>query len=78
MKPTAAPMIASGMTSQFAQPRNGRNAIAAKIKATMPMMIEMTLNIRASFLLEPAALAERHSGGIADTADLGARISAAT
>jgi hypothetical protein len=40
-----APTIANGMTSQFAQPRRGRKAIATKIAATIPMISETTLSM---------------------------------
>jgi hypothetical protein len=46
--PTAAPMIASGMISQLAQPRNGRKAITAQTSATKPMMSETRLNMAGS------------------------------
>jgi hypothetical protein len=37
------------MTNQFAQPRKGRKATAAKTRATIPIMTETALNIRTSF-----------------------------
>src|SRR3954452_8384649 len=43
--PTTAPMIASGMISQLAQPSSGMKAMSAKISATAPMMSEIRLNI---------------------------------
>ena len=43
--PIAAPMIASGMTSQLAQPRSGRKAMATKTSATIPMVTETKLRM---------------------------------
>jgi hypothetical protein len=43
--PTAAPMTASGMISQLAQPSSGMKAMAAQISATKPMISETRLNI---------------------------------
>ena len=43
--PTPAPMIASGMISQLAQPSNGMKAMTAKINATKPMIRETRLNM---------------------------------
>src|SRR5207244_1324183 len=43
--PTAAPMIASGMISQFSQPSSGMKATNAQISATKPMISEARLNI---------------------------------
>src|SRR5207249_5898642 len=45
--PTAAPMIASGMISQLAQPRKGMKATTAKISATKPMINEARSNMQA-------------------------------
>jgi hypothetical protein len=43
--PIASPTTAIGMMIQFAQPRRGMNAGMTRIKAAMPMMIEMRFRI---------------------------------
>src|SRR5207245_370028 len=43
--PTAAPMIASGMMSQLAQPSSGRNVMRVQISAMKPMISDAMLNI---------------------------------
>src|SRR5690349_19334814 len=49
--PTPAPMIASGMISQFSAPRSGTKATTAQISATNPMISETMLNMASSLAL---------------------------
>ena len=43
--PTTAPMMASGMINQLAQPSSGMKAMSARIRATAPMISEAILSI---------------------------------
>src|SRR4051794_598734 len=63
--PITAPMIASGMISQFAQPSRGMNATSAQMSATTPMTSETKLNMELQLaslgrLRETRLLERRH------------------
>lgn len=55
--PTTAPMIASGMISQLAQPSSGRKATSASTSATAPMISETRLSIDAPMVVRRPPLA---------------------